>query len=101
MGCEQTRELAAELALGITDGEERAQALRHLAECAECRRTVEEYSAVTDELLTLAPVQQPPPGFESRVLARLAPPRPRRRLRRILVPVAAAAAAAAGAARGL
>ena len=99
MGCEQTREVAAELALGILDGEERAQALRHLAECAECRRAVEEYSAVTDELLTLAPAQQPPPGFESRVLARLAPPRPRRRLRprlgRILVPVAAAAAAAA------
>src|SRR5919198_6663168 len=98
MGCEQTRELAAELALGITDGEERAQALRHLAECADCRRAVEEYSAVTDELLTLAPAHQPPPGFESRVLARLAPARPRRRLRRFLVPVAAAATAAAVAA---
>jgi hypothetical protein len=98
MGCEQTRELAAELALGITDGEERARALRHLAECAECRKAVEEYSAVTDELLTLAPAQQPPPGFESRVLERLAPPRPRRRLRRMLVPVTAAAAAAAVAA---
>jgi putative zinc finger protein len=98
MGCEQTRDLAAELALGITDGEERAQALRHLAECAECRRAVEEYAAVTDELLTLAPAQQPPPGFESRVLAQLAPARPRRRLRRVLAPLAAAAAAAAVAA---
>jgi len=57
MGCEQTRDLAAELALGITDGEERAHALRHLAECAECRRAVEEYSAVTDELLMLAPAR--------------------------------------------
>jgi hypothetical protein len=95
MSCEQTRDLAAELALGITDGEERARALRHLAECAECRRAVEELSAVTDELLTLAPAQPPPPGFESRVLERLAPPRPRRRLRRVLVPLAAAAAAAA------
>jgi hypothetical protein len=98
MDCEQTRELAAELALGIADGEDRAQALRHLADCAECRRTVEELTAVTDELLTLAPVHQPPPGFESRVLARLAPARPRRRLRRVLVPLAAAAAAAAVAA---
>jgi hypothetical protein len=95
MGCEQTREIAAELALGIADGEARAQALRHLAECSECRREVEEFSAVTDELLTLAPAQQPPPGFESRVLERLAPPRPSRRLRRVLAPVAAAAAAAA------
>jgi len=101
MDCEQTRELAAELALGITDGEERAQALRHLADCADCRRSVEAYSAVTDELLTLAPVQQPPPGFESRVLARLAPsaqPSRRRRFGRVLVPLAAAAAAAAVAA---
>jgi hypothetical protein len=100
MDCEQTRELAAELALGIADGEERARALRHVAECAECRRAVEELTAVTDELLTLTPVHQPPPGFESRVLARLAPPQPRRRLRlrRVLVPLAAAAAAAAVAA---
>src|SRR4051812_3239300 len=102
MGCEQTREIAAELALGIADGEDRAQALRHLTECADCRRAVEELSSVTDELLTLAPAQQPPAGFESRVLARLAPPpprpRPRRRLRRVLVPLVPAAAAAAVAA---
>jgi hypothetical protein len=94
MGCDQTQEIAAELALGIADGEERAQALRHLAECADCRKAVEEFAGVTDELLTLVPAQPPPPGFESRVLARLAPPRPRRRLRRVLVPLAAAAAAA-------
>jgi hypothetical protein len=95
MGCEQTREIAAEIALGIADGEDRARALQHLTECAECRRAVEDFASVTDELLTLAPAQQPPAGFESRVLARLAPPRPRRRLRRFLVPIAAAAAAAA------
>jgi hypothetical protein len=100
MSCEQTRALAAELALGITDGAERAQALRHLAECAECRRHVEELSAVADDLLLLAPDHAPPAGFESRVLERIAPaPRPRRRRRRrVLVPVAAAAAAALAAA---
>jgi anti-sigma-K factor RskA len=74
MGCDRTRELAAELALGILDGEERAQALRHLAECPECRRAVEELTAVADELLMLAPEREPPAGFESRVLARLQPP---------------------------
>jgi hypothetical protein len=99
MGCEQTRELAAELALGIADGADRARALRHLAECAECRAAVEQLSAVTDELMLLAPVHEPPPGFESRVLARLRPEpaakRPRRRVRRLLVPIAAAGAAAA------
>ncbi len=96
MSCEQTRLLAPELALGIADGAERAQALRHLAECAECRRLVEELSAVGDDLLLLAPEHEPPTGFESRVLARMAPaprPRPRRRLRAVLVPVAAAAVA--------
>jgi len=105
MGCEQTRELAAEIALGIADGAERAGALRHLSECAECRRAVEQLSVVTDELMMLAPEREPPPGFESRVLARLQPPpvvavRPRRGLRRLLAPVAATAAAA-GLAAGL
>jgi anti-sigma factor RsiW len=99
MSCDRTRELAAELALGILDGEQRAQALRHLAECPECRRAVEALTAVTDELLMLAPEREPPAGFESRVLARLQPPpaatRPRRRMRRVLAPLAAAAAAAA------
>ena len=96
MGCERTRELAAELALGIADGEQRAQALRHLAECAECRRAVEELSGVTDELLLLVPEREPPAGFESRVLGRLTPARPprRRRALRVLVPLAAAGAAA-------
>jgi hypothetical protein len=68
MSCEQTRDLAAELALGIADGEERAEALRHLSTCAECRRVVEQLSQVGDELLVLAPVQEPPAGFESRVV---------------------------------
>jgi hypothetical protein len=98
VSCDRTNEMAAELALGILDGEQRAQALRHLAECPECRRAVEDLTAVADELLMLAPEREPPAGFESRVLARLQPPpaatRPRWR-RRLLAPVAAAATAAA------
>jgi hypothetical protein len=99
MGCDRTNELAPELALGMLDGEQRAQALRHLADCQECRRAVEELTAVADELLMLAPEREPPAGFESRVLARLQPPpaaaRPRWRWRRALAPLAASAAAAA------
>jgi anti-sigma factor RsiW len=99
VSCDRTRELAPELALGILDGEQRAQALRHLAECRECRRAVEELTAVADELVMLAPEREPPAGFETRVLARLQPPsadtRPARRRRRLLAPLAAAAAAAA------
>jgi hypothetical protein len=96
MGCEQVRELAAELALGIAVGDERDAALRHLNGCPACRRLVAELSSVGDELLQLAPEQEPPVGFESRVLAKLAaPPRRRRRqplTRRTRWAMAAAAA---------
>jgi hypothetical protein len=81
MGCEQVRELAPELALGIAEGEERDAALRHLTGCAGCRRLVSELSSVGEELLLLAPAHEPPPGFESRVLAGLAEPPGRRGLR--------------------
>jgi hypothetical protein len=100
MSCEHTQELAAELALGIADGADRARALRHLADCAECRRAVEKLSGVADELLMLAPEHEPPMGFESRVLTRLRPsptaaPRRAPRWRRALVVLAPAAATAA------
>jgi anti-sigma-K factor RskA len=74
MGCEQVRDLAAELALGIAEGEERDAALRHLDGCSGCRRLVSELSSVGDELLQLAPAHDPPAGFESGVLAALAEP---------------------------
>jgi hypothetical protein len=95
--CEETRGLAAELALGIVEGEERGRALEHLAGCPECRRHVEELSEVADGLLLLAPHKEVPVGFESRALAplRSAPPPRRRRLRLVLAPAAAAVAAAA------
>ena len=87
MRCEEIRDLTAELALGIADGEERAEALRHLSTCAECRREVEQLSQVADELLLLAPVQEPPAGFESRVVDAMGlERRPRRRLARWLTP---------------
>jgi Putative zinc-finger len=101
MSCDELRDLAPEIALGTIDGEERAEALRHLAGCADCRRLVDRLSAVADELLTLAPVQEPPAGFESRVVAALGVRRrPRaRRARRLALwlgpPVAAAAVTAA------
>jgi hypothetical protein len=90
--CEEIRGLAAELALGIVEGEERGRALEHLAECPECRAEVEKLSDVADELALLAPHREPPPGFESRVLARVLPPPPRRRrrLRLVLAPAVAA-----------
>jgi hypothetical protein len=64
MRCEELHELAPEVALGIVEGETRADALRHLATCAACRRLVEQLSGVSDELLLLAPAQEPPVRFE-------------------------------------
>jgi Putative zinc-finger len=97
--CEEIRELAPELALGIVEGEERGRALEHLADCPDCRRRVEELSEVADELLLLAPHREAPVGFESRVLKKVLPspppPRRRRRLGLVLAPVAAALAAVA------
>lgn len=83
MGCEQVRDLASELALGIAEGEERDAALRHLTGCRGCRQLVSELSSVGDELLQLAPAHDPPVGFEARVRAALAEP-PRRRRRQSL-----------------
>src|SRR5262249_19421165 len=77
VSCEQVRALAADLAIGIADGQERDAALRHAATCAECRLLVAELSSVADDLLLLAPSHEPPPGFASRTLARMTPPAPR------------------------
>jgi hypothetical protein len=97
--CQEIREMAPELALGIVEGEERGRALEHLADCPDCRRRVDELTEVADELLMLAPHREPPVGFESGVLRKVLPaaPRPkrRRRLRLVFAPAAAAVAAAA------
>ena len=83
MGCEQVRELAAELALGIAAGEERDAALRHLSGCPACRQLVSELSSVGDELLLLAPEREPPVGFEPHVLAAIAAPPGQRKVQAV------------------
>ncbi len=96
MTCAELEALAAELALGTVAGAERAVALDHLAGCAACRAMVEDLAGLADRMLLLAPVIEPPPGFESKVLARMGGAatarelRPTRR-RRLLVGIAAAA----------
>jgi hypothetical protein len=79
MGCEQVRELAPELAIGIADGQDRDAALRHAVTCPDCRRLVAGLSTVVDDLLLLAPTQEPPPGFAARTVARISPPAARHR----------------------
>jgi hypothetical protein len=101
--CDDVRGLIAELALGIASGEERTRALKHSARCPRCRRELGEFAEVADEMLLLAPVHEPPPGFEAELLERLvgSASRPHRLMRwlgtgwhRALTPAAAALAAA-------
>ena len=77
--CDGVHELVPELALGIAVGEERARGLAHVAACYRCRRSLDELSELADELLLLAPPHEPPLGFESRVVRRIAPAEPTRR----------------------
>jgi hypothetical protein len=112
--CVEIRELIPEIAVGVAAGDERAQALGHLGGCPECRRELAVTADLVDEMLTLAPAGEPPAGFESRVMARLAPEarpqrsarrviplrRPARRTTRRLAVWAATTAAAAGLAAG-
>jgi hypothetical protein len=69
--CTELRLVAAELALGTLEGSARGEALAHLAGCPACRAHVQELAEVVDEVLGLAPVAEPPPGFESGVIDRV------------------------------
>lgn len=108
--CAAVRELAPELALGLLSGRERAAALVHLERCESCRLVVAELASVSDSLLLTAPDAEPRPGFESRVLDRLAsartpssrrPQLPRLRWREAIAWLVAAASLVALAGVGL
>src|SRR5215831_9692959 len=71
MGCARFADVAAELALGVLTGRERAEALAHLDFCDECREHVRQLTMTGEELLGLLPSREPPPGFETRVMERL------------------------------
>jgi hypothetical protein len=84
-----------ELALeGVS--ESRAPVLHHLRTCLPCRASYDELTRVLDATLAASPAIAPPPGFETRVLARLAPDRQARPPARRRVPLLVAAAAAVG-----
>ena len=71
MGCREFSDVAAELALGVLTGRERAQALAHLDHCPSCREKVRQLTATGEGLLGLLPTVEPPAGFEARVMDRL------------------------------
>ena len=71
MGCAEFADAAAELALGVLTGRERAQALAHLDHCEACRENVRQLTVTGEELVGLLPAVEPPAGFETRVMERL------------------------------
>jgi hypothetical protein len=70
VGCDELEALAPELALGTLTGAERADAVGHLAGCADCQQRVSELAPVVDSMLLLAPEDDPSAELETRVLAR-------------------------------
>jgi hypothetical protein len=85
--------LAADPAAALTD--------RHVAGCDSCRQAAASMAWIADAVPRLVARDQPPAGWEARVLAAIAPPtvpvRQRRGWRRWLAAPAVAVAAAAGA----
>ena len=71
MTCAQLHDVAAELALGVLTGRERATAIAHLERCRACREEVRQLMAIGGLLPELLPPVEPPAGFETRVLQRL------------------------------
>lgn len=98
MSCDEMAGMAAELALGVLTGRERARAIAHLDRCEPCRETVRELTETGEGLLALVPSREPPAGFESRVVARLgiAERRPKRTRRMLAVAAVALAVVASG-----
>ena len=74
--CAELADVAAELALGVLTGRERAGAIAHLNTCEACREDVRQLMATGEQLRELLPSAEPPAGFEIRVLARLGLPAP-------------------------
>ena len=67
--CAVFQDAAAELALGILTGPDRAAALKHMERCASCQAEVASLAAAADRLLDLVPARGAPDGFESRMAA--------------------------------
>jgi hypothetical protein len=71
MSCAEFHDSAAELALGVLTGRERAEALAHLDYCEACREHVRSLTVTGEKMLGLLPAAEPPAGFETRVMERI------------------------------
>jgi len=78
--CGRYADELAELALGISTGRQRAQALAHVETCPGCHAEMEQLSLAADSLLEVVPGVEPPLGFEVRLMERLGAGRAARQL---------------------
>ncbi len=101
MSCEEFAQVAAELALGVLTGRERARAIAHLDRCDTCREHVRQLSLTGEEMLGLLPSVEPPAGFETRVMGRLGHTTAAKRPKWTRLMLAAAAVSLAAVACGL
>ncbi|MGI8492779.1 MAG: hypothetical protein ACR2KC_05315 [Acidimicrobiales bacterium] len=88
--CEEFADRAAELALGVADGHERAEGLGHVRGCSSCHRDLVQLTEVAENLLLLTPPAEPGAGFETRVIEALRPRPKRFAARRVAVAAVAA-----------
>lgn len=94
LDCADVRDVAAEFAFGILDGEARADVVAHLDSCAGCRTVVTELAETADSVVLLAPEAEPLAGFERRVMTAIGGGARRHRARVVKLVAAVAAAAA-------
>ncbi len=65
------RESLAECALEVLDGRQRAAVMAHVETCEECDAELRALSSTSEALVTVPVAQDPPLGFESRVMDRI------------------------------
>jgi hypothetical protein len=105
--CARVDDVLAESALGLLDGDERAEVLAHIATCPVCEQHLGALASAADALLVGGPEVEPPVGFEAAVIARLGeeparePSRPAAHRPRARVLLAAAAVLVVGLVVGL
>jgi predicted anti-sigma-YlaC factor YlaD len=79
LSCSAVRDLAAEAALDVLPGDERALVFEHLEHCSACRSLVESYVRAADALLVSLPEADVPQELATRLRSAVPAAPPRRR----------------------